>query len=82
MRRWRHIDFDNFFIILFFDDFSIFTLQQKANATSRHIDYFAVLWYNINKEMVVRTATNYCFIGCFVPNNMIKGHDSVAVNDM
>ena len=46
------------------------------------IDYFAVSWYNISKGKIVRIISKHCFVGCFAPNNIVKGCVSVVVNSI
>ena len=62
--------------------FMIFTLQQIANAGAAKVDFIVNLWYNISKTGIVRIGNIYYFIGCFAPNNMMKGYDSIAVSSI
>lgn len=60
----------------------MFTLQQIANAGAVKVDCFVNLWYNISNVGIVRLVTIYCFVGCFAPNNIVKGCVLVAVNNI
>ena len=46
------------------------------------VDYSAVLWYNINKDKIVRIASKHGFADCFALNNIVKGCVSVVVNSV